>query len=262
MTPKRSHNAPLPPTADADIDVALSAYLETDPEEPFNLGVYGAKGVKRASATIGKGILSLRPLIMPLLCAQPHGRYSQKQLEARLVHMVRSMKSRRLNTSSYPDEVFAYSVTKRLTVVFCHWRKLLNAKRYTECCSKMTPDEKAQLDHMIEIVYKGQPPTDDTPIKKRKLERHVSLDSDGYPAMLANVSSDSASSLNEDHDSWADAVKLLDDLDVEMEGGAGAEGSTPTDTGINTKKDTKQEQYLKDKCMNVAKTPLPARRGR
>ena len=255
MSQKRECNqGPAPNTEDAAIDAALDTYISQEtPEAYFQLGVYAQKSMTPASGVVGKGILSLRRLLLPLLMAQPQGRFCKKKLEARMLHSLVVHKGTRLNSTSYPDDIFACFVAKRMIVVFSHWRKLLNPTRFAECCSKLEQREVDQLTDLVQTVTGTDPRTPPliskaSPLKRRRLQHKtsepLSLDDDGFPIMLDGVSSDETpvaaplGDASSSRSAWDTAMNILEKADDEL-----------------------QDTAIFRQCCEVAKTPLPSKRG-
>lgn len=256
---KRANNVgPVPTTTDEAIDEALKQYVDTEAGAHFQLGVYGKQSLRRASAVNGNGLVSLRSLIEPLIRAQPEGRFCQKQLEARLSYLFKNANGRRFNTSTFPDDIFAFFVSKRLMVVFYHWRKVLQDKRFGECCSKMKKEDREELHGMV-LSLTGHRPNIQAE-GKRKLKKQVSLDDDGYPTMLNDVSTSSdegeapttppkttatrADPSSSSAKSYKDALDFLDTISSDGEHGEGEEATS-----------------ISGLCLEVAKLALPAKKG-
>ena len=256
---KRPNNVgPVPTTTDESIDAALKEYVDGETGAHFQLGVYAKQSLRRASAVNGNGLVSLKSLIEPLIRAQPEGRFCQKQLEARLSHLFKNANGRRFNTSTFPNDMCAFFISKRLMVVFYHWRKVMQDKRVGECCSEMKKEEREELRKMMLSLTGHQ--HDVQREGKRKLKKQVSLDSDGYPTMLDKVSASSdegeapttpakriatiADPPSSSSKSYKDALVLLDSIASDGENG-----------------EEKAPRSISGLCLEVAKFALPAARG-
>ena len=135
--------------------------------------------------------------------------------------MIRTFPEKKLNGTKYPDWTVAYFVAKRIMVVLKHVRKLFSGTRLQECQSKMSTDAAEKLgvwiQGMANKVSLDPPSTVKTTPCKRKLQREVSLDENGWPCMMATLESDNEcldkatlESVNECLDKCTPAVGLSD----------------------------------------------------
>ena len=138
-------------------------------------------------------MIKLDKFIIPLALAQPALRFQKVQIAGALVTLIAKNKEQKINTSSYPDDVFCWFVANRVTIIFAHIRKLKVDKRYAEAIAQTNDDQIKSLDKLLESCYNVGSTASATsassamisPAKRaRILEREPTLDGDGYPVMF------------------------------------------------------------------------------
>jgi len=166
---------PVPQIEDSDLQAAFENYITGLPpsRKAFEMSKYGL--LARGKAASGQDLLCNKELLRNLLQQQPKCRFLKTQLIRVILNTMKDYK--RLNTSTFPDAVFAKWIAGSIMIMCAHLRRIHhNQRKYTECTNHLMPDEIEKLDSLLAMIK----PADSTE-KKRKLERHVSLESDGMP---------------------------------------------------------------------------------
>ena len=181
----------VPATCDEKLEKSMSAYIQNASGPALDMYGYGQQSKSVSSAVSGKDLLLLQHLVMALYAVQPALRFKRKQLEKLFLKMIRTFPEKKLNGTKYPDWTFAFFVAKRIMVVLKHVQKLFTGTRLQECQSKMPTDAAEKLGEWIQGMANkvSLDPVKTTP-RKRKLQREVSLDENGWPCMMATLEID------------------------------------------------------------------------
>lgn len=163
-------------------------------EKAFQLGPY--EKLSRNKACNGAGIVQLATLLGVILDHCPHAEMHISYAKDLLLWLQSDFTS--LSGSMSPG-LWASWMTERLLTILCHLRRIhSSAIRLSECCSRLTQDQKAILQELLSKIKKpgagrqnASPPgpSKSAPIspKKRRLREQLSevtVDSDGFPMLL------------------------------------------------------------------------------
>ena len=264
---------PIPHTSPETLDTCFLGYVNAKAEKPFDLGAYVKKSMNRNSAVNAPSILSLGDYLKSMSEAQCDLRFKRTDLEERLRVLLKEVPSRRLNYSSYDDDTFTHWLAKRLGVVHSHARKLKNETRFKEACSKLNTEDTAALRNLIDELFfskkssktscsSPKPSSSAIPsssAKRRKLKSEPTLDDNGYPVLLAQCPSDASdASLSSSAGHTEDDADGVTDAEDDAEDDA--DGVTDDEYGDAVKM-LKEHSSLREKALEVARKPLPSKRG-
>lgn len=157
-----------------------------------NLGVY--ENICKPMAVNGKGLVSLNDFLTSLLKLAPWANLLLGQVRDAIV-TVNQCKS--LNKGPLTDKAWAGQRTERVITLLAHLRRLLTPYRFDQCAAKMSKQDIISLRGLISLIDTKyvQPDGNESSVRsKRQLQAHdsnvsnVTLDSDGFPAMLRSPS--------------------------------------------------------------------------
>ena len=168
---------------------------------PFDFGIY--EHLTRSQSASGRGLVANGSVIRAFAQIAPAGQIQHLELKhqflARAVH----------NKSHLKNDLWAGLRTDKVTVMLCHWRRICREpERLRQCLKSCTPHENLAIKELV-ALYKDDPAQDgpeavsprtigslvsvpETQVAEpactnRVLKvkvSEVSVDSDGFPAML------------------------------------------------------------------------------
>jgi hypothetical protein len=168
-----------------DLDVLMTQHKI----QLANLGVY--ESISKTMAVNGKGLVALSPLLTALVQLAPWANLLQTQIRE-AIETVNA--DGMLNSTKMSHQAWARQRTEKVILLFSHLRRLRKEFRFNQCTAKMSRQDKSLLSNIISLIdgkYGVELDGASSSSKsKRRLQAHhsnasaLTLDSDGYPAML------------------------------------------------------------------------------
>lgn len=172
---------PAPEIDAVQLAEAFDAWVgeQPNPGVAFHFGLYESTG--RSQAASGAGLHGNAAFLKMLLHIVPCAQINPAVLRACF------LRHPKLNSSTLRSDLWAGGRAERVTTMLYHLRRLKSdSERLRQALAKCSPVEARS----VQMLLKESHSEDYDSEAERHLQEHVSVDSDGFPAMLATQESE------------------------------------------------------------------------
>lgn len=186
-----------------------------------NMGVY--ENISKPMAVLGRGLVALKEFLTSLLKVAPWANIVLGQIRSAILT---ANNSKSLNKGPLSNKAWAGQRTERVITLLAHLRRILVPYRFEQCATKMSKSDIEGLRHLLSLIDASYVENKDAQASlksKRQLQPHdsnvsnVTLDSDGFPAILTTPKKAKASAkknILEAEDSTCEAEESEDLLEM------------------------------------------------
>jgi len=206
-----SRRQPVPLVEVGALQQAFEELVRKMGEKVFDFGVY--RSLARAQAANAHGLAANEQAIGTLSCLAPGGHLQFAQLK----HALQGFAC--YNDTPFKADIWAGCVAERLLTLLCHWRRVSREpERLKQCLSKASKEDQAAVKRLVKLYQ--EPSSSEAPSKKtlqreRTDSSSVTLDSQGFPRLLRELSDDSCADDEEEEEAEGEGEEELQECSQE-----------------------------------------------